>query len=153
MNFIKPTLPVILTHLEKIEPHTQPIWGTMNVQEMVEHLTDVLLAAQEKIKVGLVIPEDKIDEYQKLMLSDHPIPKGTKAPYPKAIELRNEDLEIAIDELAEEWIAFEDFFEKHPDKTTLHPYFGQLNYEKWLIMHAKHITHHLTQFGVTIDSD
>lgn len=150
MKFIEPQLETILIHLDQLNENTPPIWGKMNAIQMVEHLTDVLQAAQEKIKVSLVVPEEKLDDYQKFMLSDKPIPKGSEAPYPKRDTPRNENLDLAIDEFAEEWVNFEDFFMENPKKTSLHPYFGQLDYKKWLIMHAKHITHHLTQFGIAI---
>jgi len=33
-------------------------------------------------------------------------------------------------------------------KTALHPYYGNLNYEQWLLLHSKHFTHHFSQFGL-----
>jgi len=33
-------------------------------------------------------------------------------------------------------------------KTTLHPVFGELNFEEWILLHYKHVTHHLKQFGL-----
>ena len=33
-------------------------------------------------------------------------------------------------------------------KTSLHPVFGELNFEEWVLLHYKHVTHHLRQFGL-----
>jgi hypothetical protein len=150
IKFISPDLQTILAHFDKIQPDTRPQWGVMNAHQMAEHITDSLLLAQEKIQVPLAIPEEKISEYLQFMLSNKPIPKGSASPYPILQQTRNENFALALDELAEEWIAFEDFFEKNPQKTTLHPYFGQLDFDKWCQFHAKHLTHHLTQFGIEI---
>ena len=35
-----------------------------------------------------------------------------------------------------------------PKTTAIHPYFGDLDFELWKLMQAKHITHHLAQFNI-----
>ncbi|MFI5186978.1 MAG: DUF1569 domain-containing protein [Chitinophagales bacterium] len=45
---------------------------------------------------------------------------------------------------------FFDFFLADPGIKTLHPAFGELNFEEWVQLHHKHVKHHLKQFGIEI---
>ena len=36
--------------LQKLKADTPPLWGKMNVQQMIEHFTDVMMVASCKIK-------------------------------------------------------------------------------------------------------
>jgi hypothetical protein len=40
------------------------------------------------------------------------------------------------------------FFAEHPGQTTTHPVFGPLNFNEWILLHHKHMTHHARQFGL-----
>ena len=135
MNFIEPNLETILTHLENIESTTQPLWGSMSAQRMVEHLSDSMKMAVGQSVFPLEVPEDRIPKMKEFLLSEKPMAKNMEVPFAKKNEeLRSADLELAIDE--------------NEHETTLHPYYGPLNYEEWNRLHAKHFTHHLQQFGL-----
>ena len=147
MEFIEPNLEVILQHLEKLSPNAKPGWGEMSAQRMVEHLSESLQMAIGKNTFPLEIPEEKIPRMKEFLLSDKPMAKNVEVPFAKKDEeLRNENLELAIDELAENWIDFEDYYFENEGNENLHPYYGPLNYEQWLRLHAKHFTHHFEQF-------
>ena len=149
MQFIEPNLEVILQHLENLNAETKASWGEMSAQRMVEHLSDSLQMAIGKNLFSLEIPEDKIPRMKEFLLSDKPMAKNIEVPFAKKDEnLRNENLELAIDELAENWIEFEDYYSENEQNENLHPYYGMLNYEQWLRLHAKHFSHHLEQFGL-----
>jgi hypothetical protein len=153
MEFIEPNLEVILQHLETINATTTPNWGEMSAQRMVEHLSDSLKMAVGKNTIPLEIPEDKIPRMKDFLHSDKPMAKNSEVAFAKKGEpLRNEDMDFAIDELAENWIEFEDYFSENEGGTTLHPYYGMLNYEEWLRLHAKHFTHHFSQFNLVSPS-
>jgi oxepin-CoA hydrolase / 3-oxo-5,6-dehydrosuberyl-CoA semialdehyde dehydrogenase len=149
MGFISTDLETIIRSLDKLSATTQPQWGAMNAQRMVEHLTEGL---QMSIGIGeyqLLIPEDKIDKMKAILASDEPMPRGFKVPFaPEKYELRNEELELAVDELIENWLAFEEYYEENPTKEHLHPYYGMLDKNGWLRIHEKHFTHHFEQFGL-----
>jgi len=150
MEFIESNLEVILQNLEKINADSTPLWGGMSAQRMVEHLSDSLQMAIGKSSFSLEIPEDRIPRMKEFLLSDKPMVKNIVVPFAKKDEkLRNENLELAIDELAENWIEFEDYYSENEGNKNLHPYYGLLNYEQWLRLHAKHFTHHFEQFGLT----
>jgi len=50
-------------------------------------------------------------------------------------------LHEAVDEFVE-------YFKNAPGKKTTHPVFGPLDFNEWVLLHYKHVTHHLRQFGV-----
>lgn len=147
--FIEPNLEVILEKLSKIESTTQPVWGSMSAQRMVEHLSDALRMSTAKEEHTLLVAEDRIEKMQLFLLSDKGMAKNIEVPFAgKDVALRNTEIELAIDELTEEWVDFEEFFEGDVTKTTLHPYYGQLNFDLWKRLHSKHFTHHFEQFGL-----
>ncbi len=149
MSFIEPNLEVILEKLGQLNSSQKPLWGEMNAQRMVEHLTDILRFSTGKDSFALLIGEDKIEKMHSLLESDTPMPKNFEAPFAgKDVALRNEDLDLAIDEFVEEWIDFEENFESDSEKTIVHAYYGPLNFEQWKRVHAKHVTHHFQQFGL-----
>ena len=57
-------------------------------------------------------------------------------------------MDEALKKLSESIAYFEYFFKDDADKKTLHPVFGELNYEEWVLLHYKHVMHHLRQFGL-----
>lgn len=147
MSFIETDITVIIPILDKLSADKKPLWGSMSAQRMVEHLTDTIKVASGKEKQSLLVPEDKIEKMQAFLYSDKPMARGIEVPFaPKDKELRNEEIELAIDEFLLEWIDFENYFESNPNAKTTHAYYGDLNYDQWLLLHAKHLTHHFEQF-------
>lgn len=149
MKFLKPDLAEILLLLEKLEDHKSPLWGKMCAQRMIEHLTDTLQLANGQIQAALEIKPEHIEKAQAFIGSTKPMPKLFEVSFAKEeTKLRNQSMELAIDEFAENWVAFEHFFELNPDQKTLHPYFGELDYKQWKRLNSKHLTHHFEQFGL-----
>jgi hypothetical protein len=149
--FIAADLETLLTYLNRLTPGTQPKWGNMSAQRMVEHLTDSLQIATGKNPQEQEIPEDKIARMHAFLVSDHPLPQNFSVSFATPEmnnKLRHEELELAIDEFVEEWLYFEELFESDPDRTAVHPNYGPLNYEQWKRLAEKHHTHHFTQFGL-----
>ena len=123
MEYIEPNLEVILQHFEKLSADTKPLWGEMSAQRMVEHLSDSLQMAVGKNTFPLEIPEDRIPRMKEFLLSDKPMAKNIEVPFAKKDEvLRNENLDLSIDELAENWIEFEDYYSENEGNENLHPY-------------------------------
>jgi hydroxymethylglutaryl-CoA reductase len=147
--FIEPNIETILEKLSKLDSNSKPLWGTMSAQRMVEHLTEMVNVSNGKIELKLEIPEDRIEKMQQFLDSDKPMAKNIEVAFaPKDAPLKNEELELAIDELVEEWLNFEEYFEENPERTVLHAFYGQLSYDQWLKLHSKHFTHHFEQFGI-----
>lgn len=147
--FIEIDLETVLSYMNKLQANDQPKWGSMSAQRMIEHLTDTLRIANGKNPQTLLVPEEKLEGMLRFLESDKPMPRDMEVPFaPKNVKLRNEELELAIDEFVDEWLEFESLFGEGSTRTELHPYYGQINYEQWLRLHQKHLTHHFEQFGL-----
>ena len=137
----------LLIGLNKLTPSQQPIWGEMSSQRMVEHLSEMLRMAQGTTLFTLAIPEDKVAKMQEFLYSEKEMAKNIAVDIaPADRELRNDELELAIDEFTEEWINFIDFFEANPGVKTMHTFYGYLDFDLWMLMHKKHFYHHFKQF-------
>ncbi|MGB0934150.1 MAG: DUF1569 domain-containing protein [Lishizhenia sp.] len=147
--FIENDLGVILSKLDTLTANKQPNWGTMTAQRMVEHLTDTLrIAVGENIQ-SLALPEEKLPGMLRFLESDKEMMKNVEVAFAKKdTPLRNEALDLAIDEYTDAYLNFIEFYEKFPEKTNLHPYYGPLNYQQWNRLNSKHITHHFKQFDI-----
>lgn len=143
------SLESMLERLNKLKVDTPAKWGTMQAQQMVEHLSEMLRMSTGKIQLPLEIEEDRIERMQSFLRSDKPMAKNIKVAFvSEQPKLNNEELELAIDEFVDEWLFFEETYSDHPEFTALHPYYGELNEELWRLLHAKHFAHHFEQFGI-----
>lgn len=151
MAFVQPELDNFQKAFNKLESSSQPEWGSMSAQRMVEHLSDSIdlsmgLLDQDK----LLIPQDKVDRAIGFLISEHPMPREFKAVFAQPdTPIRKSSLEASINEFVEKWEQFQKHYRENPSKTHLHPYFGDLNHKLWLRMHSKHFTHHFEQFNLT----
>jgi hypothetical protein len=86
------------------------------------------------------------------LLSENEFKENTKAPAAvlpeEPLPLRYPNMQQAKDDLKISVDDFFEFFKNDPSKTTLHPAFGELNFDEWVQLHHKHVTHHLKQFGL-----
>ena len=125
-------------------------WGVMNGQQMVEHVIAFFAVSVGKIKFDLVTPLEHLPKYREFLLSDKDFRENTKAPTSvigeEVLPLRYANIEGALEKLEESISAFENYFKENASKTTLHPVFGELNFEEWVLLHYKHVRHHLRQF-------
>lgn len=138
--------------LGDIRTDTQAKWGKMNAQQMVEHVEAFFNVSTEKITFDLVTPEEHLPKFKEFLLSDKQFRENTKAPAnvigEEPLPLRYNSYEEAVAKLHQAVDHFEAYFKNDPGKKTLHPVFGSLNFEEWVLLHYKHVTHHLRQFGV-----
>lgn len=127
-------------------------WGKMNAQQAVEHLAAFFSVSSGKIKFDLVTPVEHLPKYKEFLLSDKEFRENTKAPTnvigEEALPLRYANMEEALEKLEDSIKAFENNFKDDAEKKTLHPVFGELNFEEWVLLHYKHVRHHLRQFGL-----
>jgi hypothetical protein len=127
-------------------------WGKMNAQQMLEHLRDFFMVSTEELHFDLAVPEEYLPKYREFLLSEKEFRENTKAP-PSV--LGEEPLPERFSSLPEAKLAlqkavnyFFEYFKKNADKTTLHPAFGKLNFDDWVLLHYKHVRHHFRQFGL-----
>ena len=149
MKFVQADLCAFLEILENLDEKKSASWGKMTPQRMIEHLSDCIYMSCGIGNHELLIPEEKIKGMQAFLYSEKEMLQNILVPFAKEnTPLRNTDIELAIDEFTMAWVDFEEMYSEDSKKTALHPYYGNLNYEQWLLLHSKHFTHHFTQFGL-----
>ena len=138
--------------VKQIDPVASPRWGKMNAQQMVEHVSAFFKVSTDKIQFPLATPAEHLPKYKGFLLSEKEFRENTKAPVlpPEPLPLQLGTMNEAVDELEQEVKDFIRYFADDPQKNTLHPAFGELNFEEWVQLHHKHVKHHLKQFGVEI---
>lgn len=143
--------PSLLTTLQQLRENTQPQWGRMTAQHMVEHLITSVRHSNGKEKVIPAHPQENLDRSRAFMLSERPFPKnvGTNPENPASLpDLKNLSLAEAIAALLTE---IEDYKSHHltdRGSSYAHAIFGNLNKAEWDFFHDKHFRHHLRQFGL-----
>jgi hypothetical protein len=139
--------------LKQIPSDTQPRWGKMTLQQMVEHFSDsVRIASGKTVHTDFVFPPEQLQKYRDFILSEKPFKENTVNPLlPEApAPVINVSTEEAINELQKEINYFFSVFEKNNLQVTRNPFYGDLNYEENIHLLYKHAAHHLRQFGITI---
>ncbi len=138
--------------VKNLQPGAMGKWGKMNCQQMVEHVAAFFYVSIGKIKFDLVTPEEHLPKFKEFLLSDKQFRENTRAPLTvigeETLPLRYATMEEAVENLSGSVAAFEAYFKENPYKKTMHPVFGELNFEEWVLLHYKHVTHHLRQFGL-----
>lgn len=141
-DFLKNQYTKILTQLAADAPRK---WGKMNVQQMIEHMSDYVRVASGKTSLQTVTTEDRMPRMQAFLESEKPFPENTpNSLMPDSpIPVRHADKEHAIAELQHEIDDFFKAYEQQPGKSTPNPFFGVLDFEKQVQLLYKHSTHHL----------
>lgn len=147
LTFLLITYPQLL---RKLDPKTKGLWGKMNVQNMIEHMSDSLREANGKTLRTIVTPEANLSKMKEFLMSEKEFRPNTKNTMmgEEPLPLRNSSVIEAIDELEKELKDFEKYFIANSDSTITNPFFGDLNFEEWIQLLHKHAIHHLKQFGV-----
>jgi hypothetical protein len=131
---------------------TKGKWGKMNAQQMVEHLILIFQSSSGKITAKLTTPQEHLPKYKEFLWSNKEFRENTKAPAGLVPEepapLQHTSMQLALQELQDELDYFFNYFKTHLGVTTMHPAFGELNFEEWIQIHYKHVVHHLKQFGL-----
>ncbi|MDB3905388.1 hypothetical protein N9335_02805 [Crocinitomicaceae bacterium] len=141
-----------MNHLIKLNENSLPIWGSLTSLGMIEHLTDSL-------NMAIGNPMEKIEVHEKhwnkmigILNSDAVFPKNFKVSFAQENRvIRNKNMNGAILEFEKTWMIYQETFSKNPKLITNHPNYGPLNKQQWSLILRKHLTHHLTQFGLISD--
>lgn len=138
--------------VRQIDPSAIPKWGKMNAQQMVEHVSGFFRISTNKLKFPLVTPAEQLPKYYAFLMSEKEFRENTKAPVlpDEPLPLRYKTMNEATDDLEKQVKDFFNYFSADPEIRTLHPAFGELNFEEWIQLHHKHVKHHLKQFGTEI---
>jgi hypothetical protein len=134
----------ILNRINKLTPDSKPLWGKMTVSKMMAHCTVGLRTASGEVKLkrnflGILFGGIA----KKSMMSDKPIKQGL--PTDKNFVIKEDR---NFDEEKTALIGYVKKFDPKILTTGLHPFFGTMTIQEWDKLMAKHLDHHLRQFGV-----
>jgi len=138
----------IIARINKLTPETKPLWGKMSVDQMLAHCNVSYELAFEnihpkpnvvmKVILKLLVKQGVVNETPyKRNLRTAPVfvitdPKNFEAEKKRLIDYINKTQELGAD-----------YFDGRASHS-----FGKLTSTEWNNMFAKHLDHHLTQFGV-----
>lgn len=138
----------VLSRINNLTESTQPLWGKMEVGQMLKHCQIPF-----EIALGRYEMEGRANFFMKLlfksfkssMYNDKLWKHNLRTPKQFMV---TDPMEFALEK--DNLIALVDEFTPRKDKTDWpeHPYFGQFTIEQRGKMQYKHLDHHLRQFGV-----
>jgi hypothetical protein len=136
----------LLTRFRSIPADRHPHWGQMTAPKMVVHCTEALRMATGELPVRMV-PVGQLVRFSglgPLLARRMPFPKSAPT-HPKLLARAPAGYGAELEQLA---AALEAFAAKPAsDRWPAHPLFGPLRARDWGILAARHLTHHLVQFG------
>lgn len=130
----------------KLDSH--PVWGTMNVAQMVAHCSAGLELASADRRPPRALIGRLIGWAIKPMVLRNDEPMRRNSPTVEGLVVTDKrDLEIERKRL---FGLINRFVAAGPNGCTKHPhsFFGRLTPDEWAILMYKHLDHHLRQFGV-----
>lgn len=137
----------MIERINRLSPDTRPLWGKMNVSQMLAHSQMPLLVAfgEHKIKRGLMgVLFGKMVKNQLMKNTSFkrnlPTAKSFVITGQKAFDLEKNKLTALIQRFIGEGEA--------ALTKDAHPFFGKLTTHEWDVLQWKHLDHHLKQFGV-----
>jgi oxepin-CoA hydrolase/3-oxo-5,6-dehydrosuberyl-CoA semialdehyde dehydrogenase len=138
--------------LRKLTEDTQPLWGSMTPQQMLEHLEYSTRVSSGEIQdFEFSTPEKVLDKVHATLYNYEKMPREFPAPARLEAALKvakYPDLETAKQKLLEAYDDFLEYFKEHPDARLKNIVFGNLNAYEWHLFHRKHFNHHFEQFGL-----
>ena len=148
INFLDENL--VRTHLSKLNTISEPNFGSMNAQQMIEHLSAVTQIANGNWVVNTFVSDEKTARRKPFLNTDAELQIGFKASFlaEEPNELKFNSIQEAIDDLLDQVTLFVKVFADDDKKTVVHPFFGELNFDDWQKFQVKHFTHHFKQFGL-----
>ncbi|WP_298712231.1 DUF1569 domain-containing protein [Chitinophaga sp.] len=139
---------ILIPMLDRLASDTQPRWGAMNAQQMIEHLDTILQYSISDQPIAILTPEAQLPHVVQWLRTDKPLPRGFNNPLIPVGPHRHPDLTAANQHLLVSLKRFFQHYTASPSHTSTHIVFGPLGYEDWQRFHQKHFQHHFTQFGL-----
>lgn len=147
-TFDSSTTDSVLARLEKISANTQPLWGKMNVAQMLAHLNVAYDFSNGKLETkNSWLAKIMLKTFvKKIVVGDKPYTKNSRTA-PDFLITDSKEFEIEkvklIANIKETEEKGKDHFEGKESAS-----FGPLTAKEWSNMFYKHLDHHFTQFGV-----
>jgi len=141
--FDKKTREEVIKRINTLSENSRPLWGKMNVYQMVKHCTlwEEMLLGKKKYKqslLGRLVGKMAL----KSMLKDEPAERNLPT-VPSFKMSGNGDITAA----KAEWVKLIEQHDLQENTGFIHPFFGALTADQAGRMAYKHIDHHLRQFN------
>ena len=135
--------------LKNLKPDTEPRFGLMTPQHMIEHLTWTLKSATKRNGEPSGEPTKSQLGFQRFLNKgakfEHRPSDKTKADLPA---LKYESLEDAIEQIPVAINRFYNHFEANPDFKSYSDFTGEFDFEQLELFHSQHYKFHFWQFGL-----
>lgn len=135
----------VLERINKLHPSQMPVWGKMNVAQMMAHLSISLEGPLGKIPFkdqGNLLSKTLIRWFS---LSKKPFPRN--APTGRGLRITEQkEFEKEKQRLIENLVAF--YEQGNKGQLLPHIAFGKFSPAQWSWFTYKHMDHHLNQFAV-----
>ncbi|UPQ79440.1 DUF1569 domain-containing protein [Flavobacterium azooxidireducens] len=138
---------VLISRINALTPETQPLWGKMNVGQMLSHCQAPIDVAFGDAKLKSNIIFLVLGRILKKKILAAPMFKKNSMTEPSFIRTGEYDFEETKAELITKVKRFADEGTACI-KIEKHPFFGKMSFEEWDNLQWKHLNHHLKQFGV-----
>ena len=138
----------IINRINKLTPNSQPIWGKMSVAQMLAHCNVTYEMVYENIhpKPNAFLRFILKMFVKNSVVNEKPYPRNSKTA-PQFIIKGEKDFAVEKERLINYIIRTQQLGEAHFDGKESNS-FGALTKQEWNNMFAKHLDHHLSQFGV-----
>lgn len=137
----------IISRINKLSADSKPLWGKMNVSQMMAHCQAPILVSIGQMKLkrnifGMLFGKMA----KKIVVGDKPYKRGLPTT-PSFIVKDQRDFNKEKERLIE---LVKKFSSDGPEGLTKdpHPFFGVMSVDDWNKSQWKHLDHHLQQFGV-----
>lgn len=138
----------VLKRLDQLDEHKQPLWGKMNVAEMLNH-------SQRPLKVanGRMVLTESPNAFMRLIFRFYKSEMYNDKPWKQNIPTVKDFKVVEFDTFQKEKEDLIDCINEFQKKDLnlhwpKHPFFGEFTTDQWGKMQYKHLDHHLRQFGV-----
>ena len=139
----------VMELLKKLKSETEPAFGLMTAQHMVEHLSWTLKGCSKRVGEVENPPTKGQLGFQKFIkkgaILQHRPSDKTTADLP---ELKYGNLEKAIEQVMVAVERFYTHFEANPGFKCYNKFFGELDFDQLELFNYNHYRFHLWQFGL-----
>jgi len=146
--FTKVVTDELIARIGKLTPQTQPLWGKMNVAQMLAHCCvsyELVYEPEKHPKPGPFMKFIIKLLAKSQVVSEKPYPKNGRTA-PAFLITDERQFELEKERLTGYLIKTLRLGESHFDGKESHS-FGRLTIGEWNNMFYKHLDHHLRQFG------
>lgn len=138
----------VFQRIISLKPNTTPIWGKMNVAQMLAHSSVMfeLVYENKQPRLNPIVKFSLKTFVKKTVTNEKPYKKNSQT-VPAFVINDERNLEAEKARLIEYINKTQKLGEANVDKKDSHS-FGVLSKTEWNNIFYKHLDHHLTQFGV-----